>query len=87
MGDVGDFWRDQKEDYHEHVRSETERRMEYALTEIRKRNYAVAAGPDSLTFTHKGHVVRLYPYKGWFTGKTVKDGRGIKNLLKQLDGE
>ena len=32
----------------------------------------------------KGERVMVYPYTGWFTGKTVKDGRGINNLLKQI---
>lgn len=29
-------------------------------------------------------IIRYYPYTGWFTGKSVKDGRGIHNLIKQL---
>lgn len=35
-------------------------------------------------FTFKGERVWLYPYTGWHTGKTIKDGRGISNLLKQI---
>jgi len=26
----------------------------------------------------------VWPYTGWFSGKGVKDGRGIKKLLKQI---
>lgn len=37
-----------------------------------------------LRFTHKGSPVLFYPYTGWHTGKTIKDGRGIHKLLKQL---
>jgi hypothetical protein len=37
-----------------------------------------------LTFIHKNCRVTLYPYSGWFTGKTVTDGRGFKNLLRQI---
>ena len=28
--------------------------------------------------------VKFFPYSGWHTGKSIKDGRGIENLLKQL---
>lgn len=38
----------------------------------------------SIQFQHKGETVTLFPYSGWHTGKTIKDGRGINNLLKQL---
>lgn len=40
--------------------------------------------PRTLRFMHKGSPVTLYPYTGWFTGKTVTDGRGIHNLIRQL---
>lgn len=33
---------------------------------------------------YKGSCVRFFPYSGWHTGETIKDGRGFKNLLKQL---
>jgi hypothetical protein len=38
----------------------------------------------SISFEFKGHTVTYYPYTGWATGKSIKDGRGLKNLLKQL---
>lgn len=38
----------------------------------------------TLQFIFRGSPVTLYPYSGWFTGRTVTDGRGIKNLLKQI---
>lgn len=34
----------------------------------------------SVWFTFKNHMVKLYPYSGWFTGKSVKDGRGLSDL-------
>lgn len=37
-----------------------------------------------IKFEFKGHTVRFYPYSGWATGKSIKDGRGLDNLLKQL---
>ena len=41
-------------------------------------------GKTRLEFEYKNHVVRFFPYSGWFTGKTVNDGRGFNKLLAQL---
>lgn len=38
-----------------------------------------------LQFEYKGNKVRLFPYSGWYQGKGVIAGRGIHNLLKQLN--
>lgn len=38
----------------------------------------------TLNFHFNDHEVYFYPYTGWATGKSIKDGRGLKNLLKQL---
>jgi len=38
-----------------------------------------------LTFTYKDSIVRYFPYSGWASGKSIKDGRGLKNLLSQLE--
>ena len=37
-----------------------------------------------IIFTYKGSPVQYFPYSGWHTGKSIKDGRGLQNLLKQL---
>ncbi len=37
-----------------------------------------------IEFQYKGSKVMFYPYKGWASGKSIKDGRGIHNLLIQL---
>ena len=39
---------------------------------------------DRIKFMFRGSIVTYYPYSGWATGKTIKDGRGLQNLLKQL---
>jgi len=46
--------------------------------------YVQAFGGDRLEFSFKGHVIKFWPYSGWHSGKTIKDGRGFKNLLDQL---
>lgn len=37
-----------------------------------------------LSFTYKDAIIRYFPYSGWASGKTIKDGRGLKNLLLQV---
>ncbi len=39
---------------------------------------------DRIEFDFNGSKIKFYPYSGWATGKTIKDGRGLENLLKQL---
>lgn len=41
----------------------------------------------SSSFCAVGHAVMHYPFTGWHTGKSIKDGRGIQNLLKQLKAQ
>lgn len=38
----------------------------------------------SIKISHNGGIVTFFPYTGWFTGKSVVDGRGINNLIKQI---
>ena len=45
----------------------------------------VQISDKELQFEHwPGDIIRFWPYKGWASGKTIEDGRGLKNLLKQL---
>lgn len=40
-----------------------------------------------LNFTYKDAIIKYFPYSGWASGKTIKDGRGLTNLLQQLTYE
>lgn len=60
-------------------------RFEYAKQELAKLGIGIVAETDtSLQFNFKGETIVLFSYTGWHTGKSIKDGRGIKHLLKQL---
>jgi hypothetical protein len=64
---------------------EEARRLKYALDKIMALGLTITFQSKSeLRFWFKEKEVRLFPYTGWFTGKSIKDGRGIANLLKQL---
>jgi hypothetical protein len=82
-----DIWND----YHEYCReirnAKEKDRIVYATNRITELGYTCKWIEQSkcLQFDFKGSTVRLFPYTGWFSGKTVKDGRGLNNLLKQIN--
>lgn len=60
-------------------------RMEHAKKKLEELGYEVVfAGKATITFKFKNEVVHFFPYSGWHSGKSIRDGRGLQNLLKQL---
>lgn len=60
-------------------------RVQVAKTAIEKLGLIVVHEDNTkIVFWYKGSPIQFYPYSGWHTGKTIKDGRGLQNLLKQL---
>lgn len=61
-------------------------RWEYVLSVLKDKGYQPAEdkGKKCIRFSFRGNTVTVWPYKGWFSGKGVKDGRGIDKLLKQI---
>lgn len=60
-------------------------RMKYALGKIVELGFEVSYQDNvKFCFEFKGCKVTLFPYSGWHTGRTINDGRGLENLLKQL---
>lgn len=68
---------------------EQAKRLAYCKKELITHGIEIIAETETcLEFMWKGERVKIYPYSGWHTGKTIRDGRGIKNLLIQLvDGK
>ena len=61
-------------------------RMQKALDSLLKLNIEeIEYDEKMITFIWKDSVVQYYPYTGWASGKTIKDGRGLRKLLKQLE--
>lgn len=60
------------------------KRMKVAEEEILKLDYSMLIDENSITFFYKKQKVIFWPYSGYFTGKSVTAGRGLKNLLKQI---
>ena len=62
-----------------------QKRMEYGEWQIIEAGYDVSKiNRSKLQFEFKEETVYYFPYTGWFSGKSVRDGRGIKNLIKQI---
>jgi len=47
--------------------------------------YEVYEGGKALTFIFKNEQVTFFPYSGWATGKSIKDGRCLQKLLTQIN--
>ena len=63
-------------------------RIEHAVRRLREAGFQfVANDKTKVWFSFKGSIVTFYPYSGWATGKTIRDGRGLDKLLKQLKNE
>lgn len=60
-------------------------RMEKAKEELKSLGYEIILETDTqLQIRHKGELVSFFPYSGWATGSSIKDGRGLQKLLNQL---
>lgn len=63
------------------------KRFEYAKNKILELGLKIIYENESseqISFYFQEETVTIYTYSGWHTGKSIKDGRGIENLLKQL---
>lgn len=61
-------------------------RWKYATSVLKERGYNPIPDENNkcIRFSFKGNTITVWPYTGWFSGKGVKDGRGINKLLKQI---
>lgn len=65
-------------------------RIAYAAEKISAMGFDVVShedGSQRITFEFKGTTVTFWPYSGWASGKTIKDGRGLAKLLEQIKPE
>jgi hypothetical protein len=62
------------------------KRMEYAIGQLHAAGIQSIFCPTdkNIEFDFKGEKVTLFPYSGWHTGGSIKDGRGLQKLLNQL---
>lgn len=59
--------------------------MKHARNMIECYGYKIVSdNSTTLEFMYKKNKIVLYPYSGWHSGKGIKAGRGLDNLLKQI---
>ena len=64
---------------------EEPKRIDYAITELTEAGFDVHyQDKTKIKFYHNGNEITLFPFTGWHTGKSIKDGRGLNKLLKQI---
>ncbi len=59
-------------------------RIDYAIEQLKKLGKEIEVTDKTIFFIHNKEMVTFWPYSGWASGKSIKDGRGLDNLLKQL---
>lgn len=63
----------------------TPKRIQYAEDRIRALGLdIISMDANKIVFSYRQEAITLYVYSGWYTGRGIKDGRGIDNLIKQL---
>lgn len=61
------------------------RRMEDAKDQLELWGYEIVCETNNmLQFYFKDHLITFWPYSGWASGKTIKDGRGAERLFVQI---
>ena len=61
------------------------RRVNFAIEKITAFGYEISKhNLSQIQFTFKNETVTFFPYSGWASGKSIVDGRGLENLLKQI---
>jgi len=60
-------------------------RTEEAIKALNELGFdVVVVNKNEINFSYKGSLIKYFPYSQWASGKTINDGRGLNNLLKQL---
>lgn len=64
------------------------KRMQVAISVITELGFDVRSVDDKhIEFQYNDETVTYWPYSGWASGKSIKDGRGLKRLISQITKE
>lgn len=90
MGELSTIFNAMKKEREERRKSLEPSRVQYATDLLIEAWYAVAWDEREKAIyiyksnDRKNHIAKLYPYKGWWTGKGIGSGRGVHELIKKL---
>ena len=85
MGDLVDDFRFMKEQALKERATKEPTRFEYATDLLMNAGHRVALDPNDNKCLIVNGTIKLYPYKGWWSGKGIGSGRGVHNLVKKLE--
>lgn len=90
MGELRAVFDAIKKERKERRKSLEPNRVQYATDLLIEAMYAVGWNANEKAMyiykrnDKKNHIAKLYPYKGWWTGKGIGSGRGFHKLIKKL---
>lgn len=85
MGELAEDFAYMKEQRQKHKDAVTPNRMEYAARLLRDAGHTVDNGEPGQIIIN-GYIT-LWAFTGWWSGKGIGSGRGIKNLVFKLQQE
>lgn len=91
MGELRVVFDAMKKEREERRKSLEPSRVQYVTDLLMKAMYAVAWNANEKAIyiykrnDRKHHIAKLYPYKGWWSGKGIGSGRGVHKLIKKLE--
>lgn len=92
MGELRAVFDAMKKERKERRKSLEPSRVQYATDLLIEAMYAVGWNANEKAIyiykrnDKKNHIAKLYPYKGWWTGKGIGSGRGVHKLIEKLGG-
>lgn len=70
---------------HQHKKSVQKERLQFAKDQLEESGIDICYEDETkLKFKFQSNEVVFFPFTGWYTGKSIKDGRGLNKLLIQL---
>jgi hypothetical protein len=83
MGELADDFNELKKAKLEHRAEVEPSRTEYAIKQLKEKGHVVRVSDEQLLVVN-GYI-KFWPFTGWFSGKGIGSGRGIRNLIKKLE--
>lgn len=87
MGELADDFRFMKKIRLEERQKIEPTRFEYAVDKLMEAGHRVGRNPEDDKSIIVNNGIRFWPYTGWYSGKGIGSGRGIHNLLKNIERE
>lgn len=85
MSELADDFRFMKEQRKKERAEKEPTRFQYATDLLVDAGYRVGLDPEDDTCLIINGYIKLWPYTGWWSGKGVGSGRGVKKLLRVLE--